>query len=58
LVELRYFGGLSHQEAAGLLGLSRRTADGLWAYARAWLRAEMRHEPGETKLPGHGSSAR
>ena len=52
LVELRFFAGLSHQEAAGVLGISRRVADGLWAYARAWLLAEMRHEPGQTKLPG------
>ena len=58
LVELRYFAGLSHQEAALVLGISRRTADGLWAYARAWLRAEMRHEPGETKLPEQGGAAR
>jgi len=51
LVELRYFAGLGHQEAADVLGISRRVADGLWAYARAWLRTEMRHEPGQTKLP-------
>jgi len=56
LVELRYFVGLSHQEAAGVLGISRRVADGLWAYARAWLLAEMRHEPGQTKLPGTGGT--
>jgi len=37
LVELRFFVGLLHQEAADVLGLSRRQADGLWAYARAWL---------------------
>jgi RNA polymerase sigma factor (TIGR02999 family) len=56
LVELRYFAGLSHQEAADVLGISRRVADGLWAYARAWLRADMRHEPGQTNLPGGGGS--
>ena len=50
LVELRYFAGLRHQEAAEVLGISRRTADGLWAFARAWLLAELRHEPGETQL--------
>ena len=44
LVELRYFAGLGHQEAAELLDISRRTADGLWAYARAWLLAEMRRQ--------------
>jgi RNA polymerase sigma factor (TIGR02999 family) len=56
LVELRYFAGLSHQEAAEVLGISRRVADGLWAYARAWLLAEMRHEPGKTKLPETGGT--
>jgi RNA polymerase sigma factor (TIGR02999 family) len=37
LVKLRYFAGLSHQEAAEILGISRGTADRLWALARAWL---------------------
>jgi RNA polymerase sigma factor (TIGR02999 family) len=37
LVKLRYFAGLSHQQAAEALGVSRRAADRLWALARAWL---------------------
>jgi RNA polymerase sigma factor (TIGR02999 family) len=37
LVKLRYFAGLSHQDAAESLGLSRGGADRLWALARAWL---------------------
>ena len=37
LVKLRYFAGLSHQEAADALGVSRGTADRLWALGRAWL---------------------
>ncbi len=37
LVKLRFFGGLKHQEAADVLGLSRRQADGLWVVARTWL---------------------
>jgi RNA polymerase sigma factor (TIGR02999 family) len=37
LVKLRFFGGLSVEEAAGVLGVSRATADRHWAYARAWL---------------------
>jgi RNA polymerase sigma factor (TIGR02999 family) len=37
LVKLRYFAGLSHQEAADALGVGRRAADRLWAVARAWL---------------------
>jgi RNA polymerase sigma factor (TIGR02999 family) len=37
LVKLRYFAGLTHQEAAEALGISRRAADRLWTLARAWL---------------------
>ena len=37
LVDLRFFAGLGHQETARILGLTRREADTLWAYARAWL---------------------
>jgi RNA polymerase sigma factor (TIGR02999 family) len=38
LVRLRYFAGLSIPEAAEALNISPRSADRLWAYARAWLR--------------------
>jgi len=41
LVKLRYFAGLSIDEAAEAVGVSPRTADRRWAYARAWLRQEM-----------------
>jgi RNA polymerase sigma factor (TIGR02999 family) len=44
LVKLRYFAGLSHQEAAAALGLSRRAADRLWALARAWLYQRLSKE--------------
>ena len=37
LVKLRYFAGLSEEEAATALGISRATASRYWAYARAWL---------------------
>jgi RNA polymerase sigma factor (TIGR02999 family) len=37
LVKLRYFGGCTIPEAAEILGVSPRTADSVWAYARAWL---------------------
>ncbi|MFO0840976.1 MAG: ECF-type sigma factor [Gemmataceae bacterium] len=37
LVKLRFFAGLTLEEAAATLGLARRTADRTWAYARAWL---------------------
>ncbi len=41
LVKLRYFAGLSLPEAAAVLGISPRTADRAWAYARAWLHREI-----------------
>jgi RNA polymerase sigma factor (TIGR02999 family) len=41
LVKLRYFAGLSIEQAADLLGISRSTAKRYWAYARAWLLAEI-----------------
>jgi RNA polymerase sigma factor (TIGR02999 family) len=37
LVKLRFFGGLTLHEAADALGIPSRSADRLWAYARAWL---------------------
>ena len=46
LVKLRYFSGLSHVEAAGVLGLPRATADRYWAYAKAFLYSEMEDGPG------------
>ena len=41
LVELRYFAGLSVPEAADALGVSPRTADRIWAFARAWLHQDI-----------------
>jgi RNA polymerase sigma factor (TIGR02999 family) len=41
LVKLRYFAGLTADEAAAVLGLSPSTADRHWAYARAWLKRSM-----------------
>jgi RNA polymerase sigma factor (TIGR02999 family) len=49
LVKLRYFCGLSHQEAADALGLSRATADRYWAYAKAFLFAALQDERGQGK---------
>jgi RNA polymerase sigma factor (TIGR02999 family) len=42
LVELRYFAGLTGDEAAEVLGISPSTADRHWTFARAWLQAEVR----------------
>ena len=42
LVKLRFFAGLSMEEAAEVLGLSKATARRHWAYARAWLFREIK----------------
>jgi RNA polymerase sigma factor (TIGR02999 family) len=41
LVKLRYFAGLTTEQAAEVLGISRRTAYRDWAYASSWLRLEI-----------------
>ena len=43
LVKLRYFVGLTIEEAAGVLGISAATAKRWWAYARAWLFEEIQN---------------
>jgi RNA polymerase sigma factor (TIGR02999 family) len=50
LVKLRYFVGLTLEEAAAVLGISARTADNYWAHARAWLYHKIKAQspqPGE-----------
>jgi len=42
LVEMIYFGGLTQEEAAAVLGVSPRTVKRDWASARAWLQAELK----------------
>ena len=44
LVRLRFFGGRTMHEAAQCLGISPRTADHYWAYAKAWLLREIQGE--------------
>jgi RNA polymerase sigma factor (TIGR02999 family) len=46
VVELRFFGGLKVEEVAAALGISKRTAEGYWTHARAWLRRELSRGPG------------
>jgi len=41
LIKLRFFAGLTMEQAAGILRIPRRTADRNWAYARAWLYKEI-----------------
>ena len=51
LVKLRYFAGLTIKQAAEVLGVSPRTADSLWAFARAWLLQKI-HGGGSPSAPG------
>ena len=52
LVELRFFGGLSHQEIAEAMGLSLRTVEREWRKARAWLQhALSKRTPDESAQP-------
>ncbi len=41
VVELRFFGGLSVEEVATVLGVSKRTVEADWTMVRAWLRREL-----------------
>ena len=41
LVKLRYFTGMTMEEAAATLNLAPRSAERLWAYARVWLQREI-----------------
>jgi RNA polymerase sigma factor (TIGR02999 family) len=42
VVKLRYFAGLTMEQIAEIMSVSRRTATSYWAYARSWLRREMK----------------
>ena len=44
VVEMRYFGGLSHEEIGRLLGCSERTVTSEWRMAKAWLHRELERE--------------
>jgi RNA polymerase sigma factor (TIGR02999 family) len=50
VVQLRFFAGLPIPEVARLLGISPRTADRLWAYARAWLHQEIQRTGPESHI--------
>ena len=43
LVKLRFFAGLTNEQAATALGISASTADNDWAYARAWLGSNSKY---------------
>ncbi len=45
VVEMRFFGGMNMDEVAQALGVSKRTIEGDWTFARSWLRGQL--TPGE-----------
>ena len=51
IVELRFFGGLSVEETAALIGVSERTIKREWQMSRAWLRREMSRPATESPAP-------
>ncbi|QDT12348.1 ECF-type sigma factor [Planctomycetes bacterium K23_9] len=53
VVRLRFFAGMTLHEVADQMGIGRRTADGYWAYAKAWLMAEM----SDTRLPAKNKAS-
>ena len=50
LVKLRYFAGLTLEEAAAAIGISRATADRNWGYAKSWLYCELTRASKPTEL--------
>ena len=48
VVKLRFFAGLTRQQAAKILGVSVATADNDWAYAKGWLRLELSGQTDES----------
>ena len=51
LVKLRYFAGMTMEETAATLGMTVRSTERLWTYARAWLHREMRNTAAESTHP-------
>ncbi len=49
VVKLRYFAGLTVPQTAEVLGISPRTVDSLWAFARAWLLRKIEGQPPSEK---------
>jgi RNA polymerase sigma factor (sigma-70 family) len=52
VVQLRFFTGLTHDQIAEELGVSLRTVERLWKFARAWLFREVKKSTGPGPAPG------
>ena len=53
IVELRFFGGMSVEETAELMGISPRTVKRDWAMAKSWFSRELRNAGGTARIQGH-----
>lgn len=53
VVMLRYFAGLNREQAAEALGVTPRTIDRDWRFARAWLHERLSADAGDRRAPGH-----
>jgi DNA-directed RNA polymerase specialized sigma24 family protein len=51
VVEMRYFGGLTSEEAASVLGISPQSVNRDWSLAKAWLVREMTRQEHGGSLP-------
>ncbi len=56
IVELRFFGGLTVEETAEVLGISPRTVKRDWAVARAWLHGELSYDKGDHSESADGKT--
>ena len=50
IAELRFFGGLSLEEAGDVCGVSVATAEREWQVARGWLYARLNQKPGKSRI--------
>lgn len=55
LIKLRFFAGLTEEQAANALGISRATASRYWTFGRTWLFSEMRRARNNSQAPGRGA---
>jgi DNA-directed RNA polymerase specialized sigma24 family protein len=51
VVKLRFFAGMTNEEAGHALGICERTAKRYWTFARAWLFQELRSQNGRASRP-------
>lgn len=58
LIEMRFFGGLTGEEIAAVMGVAPRTVERIWRDARRWLYLEMEVEPSPNEMTQRNDSIR